>query len=114
MQKMITESQAKQIAAEYVKAKESGLQTEVKSVERQDIWLMETQTKEANGSQYANVTVSGTGEVKDYTKTRFQSGSVSQRILSKVRNIFSRNKQEEINTKPLAPIKVNEKEAKQE
>jgi hypothetical protein len=108
MQKMINETQAKQIAVEYVTAKESGSQTEVKSVERQDIWVMETQTKETNGSQYANVTVSGTGEVKDYMKTRFQSGSVSQRITSKLRSIFSRNKQEEINTKPLAPIKESE------
>ena len=100
---MINESQAKQIALEYVRTKESGAQTEVKSVEREDIWVMETQTKETNGTQYANVTVSGKGEVKDYTKTRFQTGSVSQRILSRVRSIFSRNKQEETNTKPLAP-----------
>ena len=111
---MINETQAKQIAVEYVKAKESGSQTEVKSVERQDIWVMETQTKETNGSQYANVTVSGTGEVKDYTKTRFQSGSVSQRITSKLRSIFSRNKHDANTTKPLAPTRVNEKEAKQE
>lgn len=90
MQKMIDETQAKQIALEYVKTKESGAQTEIKSAERQDIWVMETQTKETNGTQYANVTVSGTGEVKDYEKTRFQSGSVSQRIKSKLRSIFSR------------------------
>jgi hypothetical protein len=102
---MINESQAKQIAVEYVRTRDSGSQTEVKSVERQDIWVMQTQTRETNGTQYANVTVSGTGEVKDYTKTRFQSGSVTQRITSKLRSIFSRNKQEETTTKPLAPIK---------
>ena len=112
---MINETQAKQIAVEYVKAKESGSQTEVKSVERQDIWVMETQTKETNGSQYANVTVSGTGEVKDYTKTRFQSGSVSQRITSKLRSIFCaqqtrRNQHEAARSYQ----RVNEKEAKQE
>ena len=89
MQEMINETQAKQIALEYVKTKESGAQTEIKSAERQDIWVIETQTKETNGTQYANVTVSGTGEVKDYEKTRFQSGSVSQRIKSKLRSIFS-------------------------
>jgi hypothetical protein len=105
MQKMINENQAKQAALEYVKTKESGAQTEIKSVERQDIWVMETQTKETKGTQYANVTVSGTGEVKDYTKTRFQNDSVSQRIKSKLRNIFSRSKQEETNTKPLAPTR---------
>jgi hypothetical protein len=105
MQRMINETQAKQIALEYVKTKELGSPTEVKSVERQDIWVMQTQTKETSGTQYANVTVSGTGEVKDYTKTRFQSGSVSQRITSKLRSIFSRNKQEENTTKSLAPIK---------
>ncbi|MGA3108906.1 MAG: hypothetical protein ABSD99_05535 [Candidatus Bathyarchaeia archaeon] len=103
MQKMIDETQAKQIALEYVKTKELGAQTEIKSAERQDIWVMETQTKETNGTQYANVTVSGTGEVRDYEKTRFQSGSVSQRIKSKLRNIFSRGKQEETNTNPRAP-----------
>jgi len=103
MQKMIDETQAKQIALEYVKTKESGAQTEIKSAARQDIWVMETQTKETTGTQYANVTVSGTGEVKEYEKTRFQSGSVSQRIKSKLRGIFSRGKQEETNTKPLAP-----------
>jgi hypothetical protein len=105
MQKMINETQAKQVALEYVKTKESGAQTEIKSVERQDIWVMETQTKETNGTQYANVTVSGTGQIKDYEKTRFQSGSVSQRIKSKLRGLFSRNKQEETTTAPLAPTK---------
>lgn len=103
MQRMIDEAKAKQIALEYVKTKESGAQTEIKSVERQDIWVMETQTKETKGTQYASVTVSGTGEVKDYEKTRFRSGSVSQRILSKVRSIFSRGKQEQTKAKPQAP-----------
>jgi hypothetical protein len=92
---MIDETEAKQIALKYVQAKESGAESEIKSVERQDIWVVETQTKETTGTQYANVTVSGTGEVKDYKKTRFQSGSVSQRIKSKLRSIFSRSKQEE-------------------
>jgi hypothetical protein len=55
---------------------------------------METQTKETKGTQYANITVSGTGEVKDYEKTRFKTG-ISQRIKSKLQSIFSRNKQEE-------------------
>ena len=95
MPKMIDETEAKQIALKYVQAKESGAESEIKSVERQDIWVVETQTKETTGTQYANVTVSGTGEVKDYKKTRFQSGSVSQRIKSKLRSIFSRSKQEE-------------------
>jgi hypothetical protein len=93
--KTIDETEAKQIALKYVKTKESGAESEIKSVERQDIWVVETQTKETTGTQYANVTVSGTGEVKDYKKTRFQSGSVSQRIKSKLRSIFSRSKQEE-------------------
>ena len=92
MQRMINETEAKQIALEYVKTKESGAQTEIKSVERQDIWVMETQTKETKGDQYANVTVSGTGEVKDYKKTTFQSSSTPQRIKSKLRSIFSRSK----------------------
>jgi hypothetical protein len=60
----INEAEAKQIALEYVKDKESGAQAQIKSVERQDMWVMETQTKETNGTQYANVTVSGTGVVK--------------------------------------------------
>jgi hypothetical protein len=93
MQEKINETQAKQVALKYVKTKESGTQTEIKSVERQNTWVMETQT-ETKGTQYANVTVSETGEVKDYKKTRFQSGSV-QRIKSKLRSIFSRSKQEE-------------------
>ena len=84
----INETEAKQIALEYVKTKESGAQAEIKSVERQDMWVMETQTKETNGTQYANVTVSGTGEVKDYERTTFRSSSASQRIKSKLRNIF--------------------------
>jgi hypothetical protein len=96
MPRTIDEAEAKQIALEYVKKKESGVQPEIKSVERQDIWELEVswamQTEKTKGTQYANVTVSGTGEVKDYEKTRFQSGSVSQRITSKLRNIFSRNK----------------------
>jgi len=92
MQRMINETEAKQIVLEYVKTRESGAQPEIKSVERQNMWVMETQTKETKGTQYANVTVSGTGEVKDYQKTRFQSGSVSQRIKSKLRSIFSRSK----------------------
>lgn len=94
MQKMINETEAKQIALEYVKTKESGALTEIKSVERQNVWVMETQTKETKGTQYANVTISGTGEVKDYEKTRFTTG-ISQRIKSKLQNIFSRSKQEE-------------------
>jgi hypothetical protein len=102
MQKMVNETEAKKIALDYVKTQESGAQPEIKSAERQDIWVMETRTKETKGTQYANVTVSGTGEVKDYQKTRFQSGSVSQRIKSKLRSIFSRGKQEQANTKPLA------------
>ncbi len=102
MEKMIDETEAKRIALEYVKTKELGAQTEIKSAQRQDIWVMETQTKETNGTQYANVTVSGTGEVTEYEKTRFQSGSVSQRITSKLRSIFSHGKHEETNTKPQA------------
>jgi len=96
MPRTIDEAEAKQIALGYVKQKESGVQAEIKSVERQDIWVLEIswpmQTEKTRGTQYANVTVSGTGEVRDYKKTRFQSGSVSQRILSKVRDIFSRSK----------------------
>jgi hypothetical protein len=91
----INETQAKQIALEYVKTKESGAQAEIKSVERQDTWVMETQTKETNGTQYANVTVSGTGQVKNYERTTFRSNSASKRIKSKLRNIFSRSKKEE-------------------
>ena len=91
----INESEAKQIALEYVKTKESGAEAEIKSVERQDMWVMETQTKETNGTQYANVTVSGTGEVKNYERTTFRSSSASQRIKSKLRSIFSRSKQED-------------------
>jgi Txe/YoeB family toxin of Txe-Axe toxin-antitoxin module len=95
MQNMINETEAKQIALEYVKTKESGAQAEIKSIERQDMWVMETQTKESKGIQYANLTVSGRGEVKDYTRTTFQSVSTPERITSKLRGIFSRNKQEE-------------------
>ena len=91
----INETEAKQIALEYVKTKESGAQVEIKSVERQDMWVMETQTKETDGTQYANVTVSGAGEVKDYARTTFRSNSASQRIKSKLRSIFSRGKKEE-------------------
>jgi hypothetical protein len=89
---MINETEAKQIALEYVKTKESGAHAEIRSVERQDMWVMETQTKETKGIQYANVTVSGTGEVKDYKRTTFQSISTPQRIKSKLRSLFSRNK----------------------
>jgi hypothetical protein len=93
MQIMINETEAKQIALEYVKSKESGAQTQIKSVERQDIWVMETQTRERKGDQYANVTVSGTGEVKDYKMTTFTTRvSVPQKIKSKLRSIFSRIK----------------------
>jgi hypothetical protein len=92
MQRMINESEAKQIALEYIKSKESGAQAEVKSVERQDIWVMETQTKGTKGIQHANVTVSGTGEVKDYERTTFQNFSTAQRFKSKLRSIFSRSK----------------------
>ena len=95
MQRMINETEAKQIALDYVKTNESGARAEIRSVERQDIWVMETQTKEPTGIQYANLTVSGTGEVKDYQKTNFQRSSAPQRIKSKLRNIFSRNKQKE-------------------
>lgn len=94
MQRTINESDAKQIAVEYVKTKESGAQAEIKSIERQDMWVMETQTKEAKGIQYANVTVSGTGEVKDYKRTTFQSISAPQRIKSKLRSIFARGSKE--------------------
>ena len=41
MPKTIDEAEAKEIALEYVKKKESGAQPEVKSVERQDIWALE-------------------------------------------------------------------------
>jgi len=93
MQRMINETEAKQIGLEYVKTRESGAQTQIKSVERQDIWIMETQTKETKGDQYANVTVSGTGEVKDYKRTTFTTRvSLPQRIKSKLRSIFSRGK----------------------
>jgi len=80
MQNMINETEAKQIALEYVKTKESGAQAEIKSIERQDMWVMETETKESKGIQYAHLTVSGTGEVKDYTRTTFQSVSTSERV----------------------------------
>jgi hypothetical protein len=92
VQRMINETEAKQIALEYVKTKETGAQAEIKSVEQ--AWVMETQSKEAKGIQYANVTVSGKGDVKDYKRTTFQTFSTSQRIKSKLRNIFSRSKQE--------------------
>jgi hypothetical protein len=95
MQKIVSENEAKQIALEYVKKQESGASAEINSVERQNVWVMETRTKETKGTQYADVTVSGTGEVRDYKKTRFQSGSVSQRITSKLRGIFRRGKQAE-------------------
>jgi len=95
MQNMINETEAKQIALEYVKTKESGAQAEIKSIERQDMWVMEMQTKESKGIQYANLSVSGRGEVKDYERTTFQSVSTSERITSKLRGIFSRSKQEE-------------------
>jgi hypothetical protein len=92
MQKMVSETEAKQIALDYVQKQDSGAPAEISSVERQNVWVMETRTKETNGTQFANVTVSGIGEVKDYRKTRFQSGSVSQRIKSKLHGIFSRGK----------------------
>lgn len=94
MQKTVSETEAKQIALDYVQKQDSGARAEINSVERQNVWVMETQTKEAKGTQYANVTISGIGEVKDYRKTRFQSGSVTQRIKSKLRSIFSHGKQE--------------------
>jgi len=96
MQRTINETEAKQIALEYVKTKESGSQAEIKSVERQDMWVMETQTKEAKGIQYANITVSGTGAVEDYNRTTFQSFSTLRRIKSKLRSIFARDNQEKI------------------
>ncbi|MGO9644988.1 MAG: hypothetical protein ACLPY5_09605 [Candidatus Bathyarchaeia archaeon] len=95
MQNMINETEAKQIALEYVKTKESGAEAEIKSIERQDMWVMEMQTKESKGIQYANLSVSGRGEVKDYERTTFQSVSTPERITSKLRGIFSRSKQEE-------------------
>ena len=79
MQRMINETEAKQIALEYVKTRESGAQPEIKSVERQNMWVMETQTKETKGTQYANITVSGTGEVKDYKRTTFTTRSFNAR-----------------------------------
>ena len=95
MQKIINETEAKQIALEYVKTKEPGTQTEIKSAERQNTWVMETQTKETNGTQYANVTISETGEIKDYKKTKFKNISTPQKIKTKLRNIFTRNKQKQ-------------------
>ena len=93
MQRMINEAEAKQVALEYVRTRESGAQPEIKSVERQDIWVMETQTKETKGTQYANITVSGTGEVKDYKRTTFTTRvSMPDKIKSKLRSIFSRSK----------------------
>ncbi len=101
MPRTIDEAEAKQIALKYVKKEESGAQAEIKLVERRDIWVMEIswamQTEKTKGTQYANVTVSGTGEVIDYKKTRFRSVSVSQRILSKLRAVFSRSKSGEEN-----------------
>ena len=41
MPKTIDEAEAKQIALEYVKKKESDAQAEIQSVERQDIWVLE-------------------------------------------------------------------------
>ena len=86
MQEIINETEAKQIALEYVKTKEPGAQTEIKSAERQNTWVMETQTKETNGTQYANVTLSETGEIKDYKKTKFKNiywyGIRGTRVLS--------------------------------
>ena len=95
MQKIINETEAKQIALEYVKTKEPGAQTEIKSAERQNTWVMETQTKETNGTQYANVTLSETGEIKDYKKTKFKNISTPQKIKTKLRNIFTRDKQKQ-------------------
>ena len=95
MQEIINETEAKQIALEYVKTKEPGAQTEIKSAERQNTWVMETQTKETNGTQYANVTLSETGEIKDYKKTKFKNISTPQKIKTKLRSIFTRNKQKE-------------------
>ena len=95
MQEIINETEAKQIALEYVKTKEPGAQTEIKSAERQNTWVMETQTKETNGTQYANVTISETGEIKDYKKTKFKNISTPQKIKTKLRSIFTRNKQKE-------------------
>lgn len=95
MQEIINETEAKQIALEYVKTKEPGAQTEIKSAERQNTWVMETQTKETNGTQYANVTLSETGEIKDYKKTKFKNISTPQKIKTKLRSIFTRNKQKQ-------------------
>jgi hypothetical protein len=94
MQRTINETDAKQISLECVKAKESGAQAEIKSVEQHDMRV--AQTKETNGIQYADVTVSGTGEVEDYKWPTFHSVSTSQRIKSKLRSIFARGNQEEI------------------
>ncbi len=95
MQEIINETEAKQIALEYVKTKEPGAQTEIKSAERQNTWVMETQTKETNGTQYANVTLSETGEIKDYKKTKFKNISTPQKIKTKLRSIFTRDKQKQ-------------------
>jgi hypothetical protein len=70
MPRTIDEAEAKQIALEYVKEKESVVQAEIESVERQDIWVLKIswamQMEKTKGTQYANVTVSGTGEVRGY------------------------------------------------
>jgi len=70
MPRTIDEAEAKQIALEYVKEKKSVVQAEIESVERQHIWVLKIswamQMEKTKGTQYANVTVSGTGEVRGY------------------------------------------------
>lgn len=54
MPRTIDEAEAKKIALQYVKKKEWGAQAEIKSVERQDIWVLEIswamQTEETKGT----------------------------------------------------------------
>lgn len=91
--KAIDEVQAREVAVEFVKKQEYGAQAEVNSSEREDIWFMDVswpvRTEKLKGTQYAKVTVSGSGEVTDFEKTEFRGASIAQRIISKLRDVFS-------------------------
>jgi hypothetical protein len=92
MSKTIEQTDAQNIALSYVAKQEMGAQGEIKSVEREEIWLLEvgwpSQSANTKGTQFAEVIVSGAGEIVHYEKTQFRA-SMMQRIASKLRAAFS-------------------------
>ncbi len=99
MSRIIDEGQARQTALNYVAREVQAAQAEIRSVDKEEIWLMElawpAQNRNMRGTQFAKISISGSGEVRDFEKTDFRYNSLMRRMASRLGRAFSRGESRE-------------------